>query len=198
MISKDKVDDIFELTGVLVDSEKRAVEILQSHLSDLDCNEYDDIDDVDLLLDIVQIFESNTTTFSINPFERAGGVILTDEWLSIQKFTDLKNFLERDHKWQILYRRHYYVFKVNGRIFFRLEALRRTVSEGGYSCRLILYRIPDLNSLKIELSRYNLLQFEDRDWKIVIDKKLNTEEAHGKYFLLSEVEDIAIEISKRL
>lgn len=197
MISKDQVNSILEITGQSVDSIEGGVRVLKERLSDLDCDQYDDIFDLSLLITVVQILEGTTETFKDNPYLRTGSVLLTDEWMSIQRFADLKNFIEKTYKWKVLYRRHYFIFKINGRIFFRLEGLRRTVN-GGHSCRLVLYRVPDIESLFIELDRYNLVQFKDREWKIVIDEKLNIREADGKYFLLSEIEDIVVEISKRL
>lgn len=194
-MTSNVLDKISNVVGFLPKSVDEGRDALREILKDLDGENYLEIEDIETLLELVKILNGEDNPIKINPWERQGQLVNVDEWSRIPDFRKLRTVAE-ENDWVVKERKLYYSFLINGRIFFRLEGLRKVKET--YSCRIVIPRITDEDHLHLVLDNYNLIQFKDRKWHFVDDKKIGEFQAHGRYFLLEELHIFVKEIAKRL
>jgi hypothetical protein len=188
--------EVEKLIGRLPSSVEEGVIFLKEYLSSMDEKQYELIDDIDILVEIVAIIKDDHVTTKENPWKRRGRLIPVDEWKGLSDFRRLK-LLSQDEGWEVVERKYYYSFLIHQRTFFKIEAVRQ-VDQDLHSAKIIMPRVIDEEHLNLLLDTYNLNSFRDREWKIIKDVKLNETDAEGRYFFLKELEVFVKEIASRV
>lgn len=185
------------VVGEFPSSEEHGISLLHDRLVGLDADEYKEITDISLLLEIIAILEGTAPTAKLNPSVRSGRLLPIDEWEGLASFKALKSLAE-NRGWNVEYRKDWVNFRYHNRLFFQVRNVRKSVEER-YSCMLIVQGIVDQQALEVFLDTYDCTEYLDRNWSISpIHSKQKNKEAFGRYFFIEEIERLVIEITARV
>jgi hypothetical protein len=198
MIEEEIADKIESVTGSRPSSKDEAVFFIHEHLEDLGEDSYSDIGDLDVLLDVLTIYENGSISVKNDPYMRKGRIIPIDEWDGISEINNLVDFAI-ENGWKVEKLKSYYTFSFDKRLIFKIDNSLRGITGKGYSCKIKLPRIVDMTYLFSFLDNFNLNQFKSRNWKTKSIPSMNNKpEAIGRYFLIEELRNFIIEIPKRI